>query len=171
MMKKLSTFYAALEQNPVTISYPDYQPAANSKAANKWKRNDAFLTYYDFGEYRLEHGEFEKNGLEYLHFEVEDSGESYATVFVKKDGRPGITPKDEPWLNLAEQIKNKAAGKTYKNIFFDKINDATYDLMWYVRDALPDGSMSADESEKLYNQLDKIRTRLMATQTIKQKVK
>ena len=169
MMQRLSTFYAALEQNPVKISYPDWQPAANSKSANNWKKDDAFVTYYNFGGYRLEHGEFEKIGLEYLAFEAKDLGENYATVHVKKDGRSGITPKDEPWLNLAEQIKNKAAGKTYKNIFFDKINDATYDLMRYVREALPDGSMSDDESEKLYNQLDKIRTRLMATQTIKQK--
>lgn len=172
MMKRLSSFYAVLEQKPVTISYPDDQPAKDSEGVNKFKRDNRFSTYYDFGEYRLEHTEIEKKGIEYLDFEAKDSGASYAIVYIEKDWRSGITPKDEPWINLAEQIKSKAAGnKQIKNPFYDKVSDATSTLIEYVNNQLPYGSMSYKETERIYNQLNKIRTKLLATQTMKQKTK
>ncbi|MBO4626201.1 MAG: hypothetical protein J5679_02940 [Alphaproteobacteria bacterium] len=172
MMKELSSLYAALEQNPVTISYPDGQPAQNSEGVNKFKRDNAFSTYYDFGKYRLEHTENEKDSLEYLDFGEKDSGASYAivyTVHIEQDGRCGITTKDAPWMNLYKQIKNKAAGKQITNPFYDKISDAASTLFHYVDYELPYGSMSDREARRIYLQLSKIKTKLLATQTIKQK--
>lgn len=167
---QISDLYADLEKFPVVVSYPDNQPSVNSNSRDleKFKHDHDFITNYSFGKYTVEDREKEHryNALTLDSLIFRNTYGDYNYVLIQRN-RNNISPQDKPYVDLFAQIQRKAKGYDIKNPFYDRISDAIYNLQYYIRNDLPYNSMSHDDAEGLYNQLDEIRTKLVATQNIK----
>lgn len=159
-MNTIIEMYAALEANPVKISYPDGQPSvtADYKVLDQYKQHHDFITLYDFGPYVLTQTEHHNRLYQTLLFYKKNTT-GYQEV--RYDGRVW-KPGDLMLLELFTAIKNKAAGKRYTNPLETKINDYIFWLQFYANGA---HSMLPD-SDAIMDQLDKIKLKLLASQNI-----
>lgn len=174
-MEKLSDLYAILEKNPVKISYPKSQTVVTADydpwKLRRYKYNYGWMTFYTFGKCKVIYNV--KPGCENavvkaeLSFINKERGNSYSFDVSILQNKGDMTLQNKQYIELFEQIKNKANGKEITNPFYNKINNAVFDLQSYVRNDLPHGSnISREEVEKLYNQLNEIRLKLVSTQNM-----
>ena len=156
--------YAALESNPVTVSYPDGQIAANDKNILSYTYDNNFITIYTFGPYRLAHHDVSrKTG----HF----NGYDEELVFTKP-GTPLYIPVQigkftrefkKDYIELYQAIKAKADGKPFTNPYVERANDSIYFLQKYMLEA-PKELLDGQDKDNLLKQLDNIRTLILKGQ-------
>lgn len=170
-MKILSQMYAALEEFPVQVSYPAGQPSLESHLwdLDWYKKDHSFFTNYSFGTYTVQYEEvaYIKNSTNKAILVFESKNRGFLHRAFIPQNQSNIHPQDKPYIDLFDQIEKKSKGYEIKNPYYDTISDSIYNLQYYIRNNLPGGSMSYDDAEKLYNQLDEIRSKLVATQNIK----
>lgn len=156
--------YAALESNPVTVSYPDGQIAANDKNILSYTYDNNFITIYTFGPYRLAHHDVSRKTEHFNGYDEE-------LVFTK----PGTTlyipvqigkftrefKKD--YIELYQAIKAKASSKPFTNPYVERANDAVYFLQKYMLEA-PKELLDGQDKDNLLKQLDNIRTLILKGQ-------
>lgn len=167
-MEQLISMYAALQKNPVTVSYPDGQISVND-FNHAYGYDHDFITIYTFGPYKLEHNNLARS-KHYI------SGYSQELTFTK----PGTTlyipilvkkrlvGLDKNYIDLFRAVQAKADGKKFENPFEKTINDSVYNLQFYLTELSHTHStlMNDDEIQETIAQLDNIKKRLLLTQNI-----
>jgi len=167
-MEQLISMYAALQKNPVTVSYPDGQASPNDFDYAHGYDND-FITIYTFGPYKLEHNDlarskhYIKGYTQELTF-TKPGTTLYRLVLVRKH----LFGLDKNYVDLFMAIQAKADGKKFENPFEKTINDSVYNLQFYLTELSHTHStlMNDDEIQKTITKLDEIKKRLLLTQNI-----
>lgn len=163
-MQEIIKMYAALESNPVTVSYPDSQIAANDKNILSYTYDNNFITVYTFGPYRLAHHDVSRKN-EYL------NGYSEELVFTKNGTsfylpvQLGKFTRDfqKDYIDLYQAIKAKADGKQFTNPYVEHTNDAVYFLQKYIVEATEE-LLGVQNKDKMLKQLEDIRALILKSQ-------
>lgn len=156
--------YAALETNPVTISYPDGQMAANDKNILSYTYANNFITIYTFGPYKLVHHDVSRKTE---HFD----GYSEQLVFTKTGTTFYVPIKigkftrefNKDYIDLYNAIKAKADGKQITNPYVERANDAVYFLKKYILET-PETLLGVQNKDEFFKQLDNIRASILKSQ-------
>ncbi len=167
-MEQLISMYAALQKNPVTVSYPDGQISSNDFDYAHGYDND-FVTIYTFGPYKLEHNDLARSkhyikGCDQELTFTKPGTTLYRSVLVRKR----LFGLDKNYVDLSRAIQAKANGKNFENPFEKTINDSVYNLQFYLTELSHTHStlMNDDEIQETIAQLDNIKKRLLLTQNI-----
>ena len=167
-MEQLISMYAALQKNPVKVSYPDGQTSPNDFNYAQGYDND-FVTIYTFGPYMLEHNDLARSkhyirGCEQELTFTKPGTTLYISVLVRKR----LSRLDKNYVDLFRAIQAKADGKKFENPFEKTINDSVYNLQFYLTELSHTHStlMNDDEIQKTITKLDEIKNRLLLTQNI-----
>ena len=167
-MEQLISMYAALQEYPVALSYPDGQIyACDFNHAHGYDHD--FTTIYTFGPYKLEHTSVSrsqqliKGYSEELVF-TKLGTTSYKTIRVTKR----LFGLDKDYVALSNAVRAKSDGKKFENPFEKIINDSVYDLQFYLTELMhaDDKAIKNNEIQETIDQLDKIKKRLLLTQNI-----
>lgn len=167
-MEQLISMYAALQKNPVTVSYPDGQISSNDFNYAHGYDND-FVTIYTFGPYMLEHNDlarskhYIKDYTQELTF-TRPGTTLYRLVPIRKH----LFGLDKNYVDLFRAVQAKADGKKFENPFEKTVNDSVYNLQFYLTELSHTHStlMNDDEIQEIITQLDEIKKRLLLTQNI-----
>lgn len=167
-MEQLISMYAALQKHPVTVSYPDGQISPNDFDYAQGYYND-FVTIYTFGPYKLEHNNLARSkhyirGCDQELTFTKPGTTLYISVLVRKH----LFGLDKNYVDLSRAIQAKANGKKFENPFEKTINDSVYNLQFYLTELAHthSTSMNNDEIQKITDQLENIKKRLLLTQNI-----
>ena len=174
---ELITMYASLEKNPVVVSYPDGQPSKSPQnKEERWKLNNfmdynRFQTIYTFGDCKIVHYVSE---LSYRYYGVDLIHElrfyngiktyDFASVRYYHLTDKQIDDDKKQLIQLYQDVKHKSRGKPFTNPYEKYLNDNIFELQLYARNALP-----FTDAENVIADLDKIKTKLLASQNINYK--
>ena len=163
-MQEIIKMYAALESNPVTVSYPDGQMRPDDINIYSDKYDHDFATFYTFGPYKLEHREIARRdeyrrGCREEFIFTEPGTTLYIPIQISKFSKE--FKKD--YFDLYIAIKAKASGKSFTNPYVERANNAVYFLQKYMLEA-PKELLGGQDKDNLLKQLDNIRALILKSQ-------
>lgn len=174
---ELITMYASLEKNPVVVSYPDGQPSNSQKnkkgrlELNNFMYNNRFTTIYTFGDCKIVHyvselgyKDYGLNTIQELRFYNDIKTCDFASVRYYHLTDKQIDDDKKQLIQLYQNVKHKSRGKPFTNPYEKVLNDNIFELQLYARNALP-----FPDAENVIADLDKIKTKLLASQNINYK--
>lgn len=168
-MKQLISMYAALEKYPVTVSYPNGKISKDSTFDELYdfNRDNDIIADYKFGPYTATHTKGARCGG---HGEVVEFTKKDTDMFIPTTISKYAIGINKDFVILFKNIVAKSNGVPFENPFTKQIKENIYELMFYLRN-VPDELMKSSQANELFNQLENIKTKMLATQNINNKKK
>ncbi len=167
--------YAALEKNPVVVSYPDGQPSKKpTSKEEKWEltnfmNNNRFTTIYTFGDCKIVHyiselayKAFGVPIVQELRFYTDTKDYDFASARYHHLTDRQIDEDKKQLIQLYQDVNHKSRGKPFTNPIKQIMQQNVSELQLYARNA-----MDPQDAEKIMADLEKIKIGLLATQNTK----